>query len=168
MTLFYIASMLKPLISSLGKTEIWSFKCTEYKPLEITPEAIAAAALGKCWRTLGPPQPCAHEAPILLSLPPASAAPDPAAGNDVPGVDEGRCLGMLPASVLDRRTPGDPQPANGPAGPCSALGLNRGATGGKRGEKTHPTIALFVFCLVSLVKLQWWKILKEKLQVCEE
>lgn len=85
MTLFYIASMLKPLISSLGKTEIWSFKCTEYKPLEITPEAIAAAALGKCWGTLGPPQPRAHEAPILLSPPPASAAPEPAAGKDVPG-----------------------------------------------------------------------------------
>ena len=82
--LFYIASMLKPLISSLDKTEIRSFKWIEHKPLEATPEAAAAVVLGRCLGTLGPPHsPCAHEAPILLFPLLASALPDPVAGQEV-------------------------------------------------------------------------------------
>lgn len=72
MTVFYTASMLKPLISSLDKTEIWSFKWTECKVLGTALKAVALP--GRCWGHL------LNEAQILLLPPLAGTVLDPAPG----------------------------------------------------------------------------------------
>lgn len=144
MTLFYTASMLKPLISSVDKTEIWSFKWMEGKPLGIALKAIAAAVLGRCWGHQHLPT---EEARILLLPPPAAAVPDPAAG----GVKR---LRVLPANTQGCRTPRSPQPPAAPQG-CP----EPGPTEAHLGKKI--TYLPLRFYLVG--KLQCWKVLEKYL-----
>lgn len=138
MTVFYIASTLKPLLSSLDKTEIWSFKWVEHRPLEITPAAIAAVVPGRCSGTPGPSHPRAHKAPVLLPPPvPARPGREGHQHHPTPG-REGQNKGFRgemvwdgPCQGLDRRTPG----TRSPVVRRSVPGLSGGTAGGKRGKK---------------------------------
>lgn len=144
MTLFYRASMLKPTISSLDKTEIWSFKWIGYNPLEITPKA----KLQQHWEGAGNTRTSsAHEALILLSASQHQHHPTQWQ------------RGWYCGSQADVEDAGDAEDAlqvrwtTTPQGTHSLLWASAQCwPHWKKNRKKPQTIPMFVFSLVSLVE----------------